>query len=102
MTDLTKKGVLFHWEEKHDDAFKMIKKLDKSVRFLQRINYESEEPVWLIADASNRGVGGYVAQGQNWKTAHPIGFYSRQYRSAEVNYPTHEQEMLAIIIYMKH
>jgi hypothetical protein len=102
LTDLTKKGVLFHWEKKHDDAFKMIKKLAKSVRFLQRINYESEEPVWLIADASNRGVGGYVAQGQNWKTARPIGFYSRQYRPAEVNYPTHEQEMLAIIACMKH
>ena len=31
LTDLTKKGVLFHWEKKHDDAFKMIKKLAKSV-----------------------------------------------------------------------
>jgi Reverse transcriptase (RNA-dependent DNA polymerase)/RNase H-like domain found in reverse transcriptase/Integrase zinc binding domain/Chromo (CHRromatin Organisation MOdifier) domain/Retrotransposon gag protein len=102
LTDLTKKGVEFRWEKKHDDAFKMIKKLAKSVQFLQRINYESGEPVWLISDASNRGVGGYVAQGPDWKTARPIGFYSRQYRPAEVNYPTHEQEMLAIISCMKH
>ncbi len=102
LTDLTKKGTVFQWERKHDDAFKMIKKLAKSVRFLQRIDYESDEPVWLIADASNRGVGGYVAQGRDWKTARPIGFYSRQYRPAEINYPTHEQEMLAIIACMKH
>ena len=102
LTDLTKKGVEFHWEKKHDDAFKMIKRLAKSVQFLQRIDYESGEPVWLIADASNRGVGGYVAQGPDWKTARPIGFYSRQYRPAEANYPTHEQEMLAIISCMKH
>ena len=80
----------------------MIKKLAKSVQFLQRIDYKSGEPVWLIADASNRGVGGYVAQYPDWKTAHPIGFYSRQYRPAEANYPTHKQEMLAIISYMKH
>jgi len=102
LTDLTKKGKIFRWEKKHDDAFKMIKKLAKSVRFLQRINYESSEPVWLVSDASKRGVGGYVAQGRDWKTARPIGFYSRQYRPAEVNYPTHEQEMLAIIACMKH
>src|SRR5437667_4540232 len=60
LTDLTKKGVEFRWKKKHDDAFKMIKKLAKFVQFLQRINYESGEPVWLVADASNRGVGGYV------------------------------------------
>jgi len=102
LTDLTKKGVEFRWEKKHDDAFKMIKKLAKSVQFLQRIDYESGEPIWLIADASNRGVGGYVAQGPDWKTARPIGFYSRQYRPAEANYPTHEQEMLAVISCMKH
>ena len=102
LTDLTRKGVPFRWEKKHEDAFRMIKKLARSVRFLQRIDYESGDPIWLIADVSNRGVGGYVAQGQNWRTARPIGFYSRQYRPAEVNYPTHEQEMLAIISCMKH
>src|SRR5438045_1295527 len=102
LTDLTKKGVEFCWEKKHDDTFKMIKKLAKSVQFLQRIDYESGEPVWLIADTSNHGVGGYVAQGPDWKTARPIGFYSCQYRPAEANYPTHEQEMLAIISCMKH
>ena len=102
LTALTRKGVPFRWEKKHENAFSMVKKLAKSVRFLQRINYESGEPVWLIADASNRGVGGYVTQGQDWRKARPIGFYSRQYRPAEVNYPTHEQEMLAIISCMKH
>ena len=43
-----------------------------------------------------------IAQGKDWKTAKPIGFYSRQYRAAEFNYPTHEQEMLAIVECMKH
>ena len=102
LTNLIKKGVEFWWEKKHDDAFKMIKKLAKSVQFLQCINYESGEPVWLIADASNRGVGGYVAQGLDWKTARSIGFYSCQYRLAEANYSTHEQKMLIIISCMKY
>ena len=58
--------------------------------------------MWLVADASNKGVGGYVAQGKDRKMARPIGFYSRQYRPAEINYQTHEQEMLAIVECMKH
>jgi hypothetical protein len=102
LTDLTKKNVAFRWEKKHDDAFKMIKKLAASIRLLQRIDYESGDTVWLIADASSKGIGGYVAQGKDWKNARPIGFFSRQYRSAEFNYPVHEQEMLAIVECMKH
>ena len=69
LTDLTKKGVIFKWEEVHQRAFEMIKRLSRAVHFLQRLNYESKEPVWLVADASNRGVGSYVAQGKNWKIA---------------------------------
>jgi RNase H-like domain found in reverse transcriptase len=41
-------------------------------------------------------------QGKDWQSARPIGFFSRQYRSAEFNYPVHEQEMLAIVECMKH
>ena len=78
------------------------KRLARSVQFLQRIYYESGEPVWLVTDASSKGVGGYVAQGKDWRTAQPIRFYSRQYRSSESNYLTHEQEMLAIVQCMKH
>jgi transposase InsO family protein len=102
LTDLTRKGKAFTWQAAHQKAFETIKRLARSVRFLQRLDYESGDPVWLIADASSKGVGGYVAQGKDWKTARPIGFYSRQYRPAEANYPTHEQEMLAVIECMKH
>jgi hypothetical protein len=80
LTDLTKKGKAFSWQAAHQKAFETIKRLARSVRFLQRLDYESGDPVWLIADASSKGVGGYVAQGKDWKTARPIGFYSRQYR----------------------
>jgi transposase InsO family protein len=102
LTELTRKGRPFSWASEQQMAFDLIKRLVRSVQFLQRINYEFGEPVWLVADASSKGIGGYVAQGKDWKTARPIGFYSRQYRSAEVNYPTHEQEMLAVVECMKH
>jgi RNase H-like domain found in reverse transcriptase/Reverse transcriptase (RNA-dependent DNA polymerase)/Integrase zinc binding domain/Chromo (CHRromatin Organisation MOdifier) domain/Retrotransposon gag protein/Integrase core domain len=102
LTNLTRKGVPFKWSAKHESAFRTIKRLASVAQLLQRIDYDSDDPIFLVADASNSGVGGYVAQGKDWKTARPIGFYSRQYHAAEVNYPTHEQEMLAIISCMKH
>ena len=45
LTTLTKKGTIFKWEDKHQKDFKLIKRLTRSVRFLQRLNYESDEPV---------------------------------------------------------
>ena len=82
MTDLTRKGVRFKWLEKHESAFRTIKKLASVAELLQRIDYDSDDPIFLVADASSGGVGGYVAQGKDWRTARPIGFYSRQYRPA--------------------
>ena len=45
LTDLTKKGVVFKWEKMYQRAFETVKKLIQTVRFLQRLNYESRELV---------------------------------------------------------
>jgi RNase H-like domain found in reverse transcriptase len=55
----------------------------------------------LVADASNRGLGGYFGQGEDYKTMVPAGFHSRAFNPAEKNYPTHDKEMLAIINCLK-
>jgi Reverse transcriptase (RNA-dependent DNA polymerase) len=73
LTDLTKKNVAFRWEKRHDDTFKMIKKLAASIRLLQRIDYESGDTVWLIVDASSKGIGGYVAQCHGWVSRKTTG-----------------------------
>jgi len=51
----------------------------------------------LVADASNRAIGGYVGQGNDYKTMRPVGFHSHSLNDAEKNYPTHDKEMLAIV-----
>ena len=58
LSNLTKKNVSFVWQSQHQHAFETIKRLARSVRFLQRLDYESGDPVWLVADASNKGIGG--------------------------------------------
>lgn len=54
-----------------------------------------------MTDASNVGLGAVLLQGRDWKTAHPCGFWSRQYIPAERHYPTHEQELLGVVSAMK-
>jgi hypothetical protein len=44
-----------------------------------------------VVRASKRGVGAVLLQGDNWKTASPCGFHSREYIPPELNYQTHER-----------
>ncbi|GAA5972542.1 hypothetical protein JCM11641_001892 [Rhodosporidiobolus odoratus] len=100
LTPLTKKGTtrIEHlWTEKEERAFESIKKIVTSLPVLKPLNQASAEKIWLMTDASKVGIGAVLLQGDDWKTASPCGFYSRQYIPAEKNYPTHEQELLAIV-----
>lgn len=104
LTPLTKKGVADIprlWHDKHEQAFEAIKRIVSSLPVLRPVNQDSEETVWLMTDASKVGIGAVLLQGEDWKRAHPCGFWSRQYIAAEKNYPTHEQELLAVVAAMK-
>ncbi|GAA5981406.1 hypothetical protein JCM10908_004099 [Rhodotorula pacifica] len=104
LTPLTKKGladVKALWGKREEKAFMAIKKIVASLPVLQPLRHDSDEPIWLMTDASKVGVGAVLLQGTEWQTARPCGFYSRQYIAAEKNYPTHEQELLAIVAALK-
>ena len=97
LSSLTKKDVKFNWETVHEEAFQNIKRLAKNTPICKPIDYDDPDPVMLVADASNRGIGGYYGQGKDYKTMTPAGFHSRALNPAEKNYPTHDKEMLAIV-----
>jgi hypothetical protein len=101
LSDLTRKGVEFNWLSEYDEAFCNIKRLTKNYPVCKPVNYDSSDPIMLVADASNRGLGGYFGQGKDYKSMVPAGFHSRAFISAEKNYPTHDKEMLAIIDCLK-
>jgi len=48
----------FKWTHLHDEAFKQVKELIMSNAVLKPINYDSNEQIYLITDASNVGVSG--------------------------------------------
>jgi len=68
---------------------------------LRPINQDSNVPIWLMTDASKVGIGGVLLQGDDWRTTLPCSYYSRQYIATEKNYPTHEQELLAVVAALK-
>lgn len=56
----------------------------------------SKEPIWIICDASIRGVGAMYGQGLTWQECHPAGFMSKK-SNAQWNYHVFEQETLEIL-----
>ena len=104
LTPLTKKGstdIPRLWREQEERAFEAIKRIVTSLPVLRPLDQDSDEPIWLMTDASNVGLGAVLLQGHDWRTAHPCGFWSRQYIPAERHYPTHEQELLGVVCAMK-
>jgi hypothetical protein len=56
----------------------------------------------LETDASGAALGSVLSQRQDDGRLHPIGFLSESFKGAEVNYDTHDKELLAIIRSFEH
>ncbi|SCV70790.1 BQ2448_3552 [Microbotryum intermedium] len=100
LSDLTSKNanVRLMWGVEQERHFNAIKAIVTSLPCLKPIDHtELADPLWVMTDASNVGIGAVLLQGQDWRKAHPVAYWSRQYISAEANYPTHEQELLAVV-----
>ena len=52
---------------------------------------------FVTTDASDTGSGAVLAFGLTYETARPVAYDSRAFKGAELNYPVHEKELLAII-----
>ncbi|SGY32169.1 BQ5605_C002g01326 [Microbotryum silenes-dioicae] len=105
LTPLTRQGlssIATLWTPNEVRHFKAIKAIVTSLDCLRPPDHSANAaPFWVMTDASNQGIGGVLLQGQEWKVARPIAYWSRQYIPAERNYPTHEQELLAIVEALK-
>ena len=58
--------------------------------------------VFVTTDASDTRSGAVLSFGETWESARPVAFDSMTFKGAELNYPVHEKEMLAIIRVLKH
>ena len=87
------------WTQVFQDAFDKIKGIVVSRECLTVIDHKKLDinKIFLTADASDRATGAVLSFGPTWETARPVAFDSKSLKDAELNYPTHEKELLAIL-----
>jgi len=87
------------WTDKHQTAFDGIKKLVVSRECLTTIDLSlmPDHKIFVTTDASDLGSGAVLSFGKTWESARPVTFESMTFKGAQLNYPVHEKEMLAVI-----
>ncbi|KAL0378531.1 UNVERIFIED_CONTAM: Retrovirus-related Pol polyprotein from transposon.6 [Sesamum radiatum] len=94
LTKLLRKGVVFQWTEQCQRSFDELKKRLTSTPILVLPSGSGGYVVYT--DASKQGLGCVLMQ--NGKV---IAYASRQLRPHELNYPTHDLELAAIVHALK-
>jgi hypothetical protein len=102
LTPLTKKNAAQDltgcWTKQALQAFEAIKQIVVKLVTLQAIDHSTgADPIWVMTDSGCVRLGSVLLQGPKSETAHPVAYHSQQFIPVEVNYPTHEQELLAIV-----
>ncbi|THG93880.1 hypothetical protein EW026_g7473 [Hermanssonia centrifuga] len=89
----------FLWTPAHFEAFEAIKTLVTSRKCLTVIDHMNlgNNRVFVSCDASDLCTGAILSYGETPETARPVAFKSQQLSGAELNYPVHEKELLAIV-----
>ena len=87
----------FQWTLLLDKCFQSIKAIARQLPILKPVDFNRNEPVWVIMDGSQTGISAIYGQGESWDTCQPAGFLSKKFTSAQHNYHMHEHEILAVL-----
>ena len=90
LTKFTCKGRAFVWDVQCEESFTELKKRLTSAPILTLPN--PGEPFVVYCDASKMGLGGVLIQNDK-----VVAYTSRQLRTHEKNYPTHDLELVAVV-----
>jgi hypothetical protein len=94
MIQLLQKDTRFAWTPECDAAFYKLRTLLTSAPVLAQPDIE--KPFDVYCNASDIGLGGVLMQ-----EGRVIAYTSRQLRKHEVNYPTHDLELAAVVHALK-
>ena len=95
---LTRKEAIFDWGETQQNALTQIKNSVGKAPVLR--HYDPALPITVETDASDYALGAILSQEENGVTR-PVAFASRKMLPAELNYPVHDKEFLAIFYAFK-
>ncbi len=94
LTLLTGKDVPFEFNDNCKAAWEALRSALKSAPIL--CHYDAYRQTRLETDSSDGVVAGILSQLQDDGHFHPVGFFSKTMGDAELNYPIHDKELLAI------
>jgi transposase InsO family protein len=100
LNQLTRKNYAFNFDHACQRAFQELK--DRLANAPVLAHYSPELPSMLETDASDGVVAGVFSQRQPDGEWHPIAYFSKTMIDAELNYPIHDKEMLAIVLCLLH
>ncbi|TPX55195.1 hypothetical protein SpCBS45565_g08517, partial [Spizellomyces sp. 'palustris'] len=108
----------WQWKDKEKAAFKKIKHAITTTPIL--VTFDPTKDTFIFTDSSGFAIGGWLAQTTDPEDEipsllpktirelkalprlRPVSFYSRKMKPAEMRYPVHEQELLALVKFLKH
>lgn len=91
------------WTNIHQESFNAIKCLVVSWDCLMTIDHNDlkDNKVFVTCNVSDWCTGAMLSVGPTPQNAWPVVFNSMQLQSAQLNYPVHEKELLAIVCTLK-
>ncbi|CAI7863614.1 unnamed protein product, partial [Closterium sp. NIES-54] len=98
LTDLLKKDTPFKWDTPHQQAMEQLQTALTTTPVL--ILPDPEKDYVFEADASDQAVGAVLMQ-DHGNGLQPIAYLSKKLHGAELNYPIHDKEALAIVVAFK-
>ena len=93
MTRLTRKDTPWVWDSKCQNAFDTLKEAFTNAPILA--HWEPNKPLIVETDASDYAIAAILSIRTDDNEIHPVAFLSRTLQSAELNYDTHDKELLA-------
>ena len=93
LTLLTRKDQPWVWGPDQQSAFNLLKRALTNSPLL--VTFSPDLETVVETDASGFALGG-VLQQRHPDGLKPVAYYSRKFTPAEINYPVHDKEMLAI------
>mgnify|MGYP003703453385 CR=1 FL=1 len=94
MTQLTKKGTAYEWNDDRESAFQELK--TRLVTAPVLVLPSGNEEFQIFSDASHKGLDCVLMQGGK-----VIAYASRQLKLHEKNYPTHDLELAVVVFALK-
>ena len=87
------------WNSTYQTAFDKIKEIVVSRECLTVIDHTKldSNKIFVTMDASDTCTGAILSFSPSWDLTCPVAFNSSSLKDAELNYPVHEKELLAVI-----